>query len=87
MTVTELEALLRRNGVPDEYYVLDGGLGSGECYGIEASGGEWVLYYSERGTKNPLDRVPSEDAACRLMITHLNRSMERRFGRTIPLPA
>lgn len=86
MTVAELGALLRRNGVPEHYYVLDGGLGPGECYGIERAGCEWIVYYSERGAKNVLDRADSEDAACRLMIRHLNESMRHRFGRTIAAP-
>jgi hypothetical protein len=86
MTVQEMGALFRRNGVPDHYYVLDGGLGPGECYGIEKAGRDWVVYYSERGTKNVLDRVASEDAACRRMIGYISTSMQHRFGRPITVP-
>lgn len=86
MNVKELGALFQRNGVPDYYYVLDGSLGPGECYGLEKTEGDWSVYYSERGAKNPLNRVASEDAACRLMIGYINQSMEHRFGRSIALP-
>jgi hypothetical protein len=83
MTVDELGALFRRNSVPEDIYVLDGGLGAGECYGIEQADGGWVVYYSERGAKNVLRRVDSEDAACRLMIDSINKTMQHRSGRTI----
>jgi hypothetical protein len=79
-------ALFRRNGVPDHYYVLDGSLGPGECYGIERADGGWEVYYSERGRKNVLNQAPTEDAACRLMIGYINESMQHRFGRTIASP-
>jgi hypothetical protein len=86
MTVDQLGALFRRHGVPDYCYILDGGLGAGECYGIEKAGGDWLVYYSERGTKNVLDRVHSEDAACRLMIKYIDDAMRHQFGRGIAVP-
>jgi hypothetical protein len=86
MTVHEMSALFHRNGVPADYYVLDGSLGAGECYGIEKAHGGWVVYYSERGSKNVLDRVASEDAACRRMIDYISKSMQHRFGRPIAAP-
>jgi hypothetical protein len=87
VTVAELAALLRRHGVPEHYYCLDGGLGAGECYGLEPADGGWRVYYSERGHKNALDRVTSEDAACRALLGYVNASMQHRFGRTIAPPA
>ena len=86
MTVDDVGLLFRRNAVPSDYYVLDGGLGAGECYGIEPRDGEWVVYYSERGSKNELRRTPSEDAACRLIVEYVSESMMHRFGRPIALP-
>jgi hypothetical protein len=85
MTVGELAALFRRNGVPEFLYVLDGGLGPGECYGIEQADRDWVVYYSERGSKNALDRVSGEDAACRLMLKYIDAAMRHQFGRPIAL--
>jgi hypothetical protein len=86
MTRDELRALLRLHGVPERYYVLDGSLGAGECYGLARDRDGWVVYYSERGRRNVLDRVAAEDAACRLMLGYINESMRHRFGRAIPLP-
>ena len=35
MQLAEAVARLRNAGVPDWFYVTDGGLGTGECVGIE----------------------------------------------------
>ena len=86
MTAGDLAALFRRHGVPEHYYCLDGGLGAGECYGLEPADGAWLVYYSERGHKNALDRVASEDAACRRLIGYVDQSMRHRFGRGIAPP-
>jgi hypothetical protein len=86
MTAAELGALFRRNGVPEFFYVLDGSLGPGECYGIEKADRDWVVYYSERGRKNALDRVATEDTACRLMIKYIDDAMRHQFGRGIAVP-
>jgi hypothetical protein len=80
VTVAELTNLLRRAGVPDWFYVTDGGLGAGECIGIERTQSGWSVYYSERGRKSPLDACPDEDAACRAMLRHIDRMM-RQAGR------
>jgi hypothetical protein len=55
--------------------VVDGGLGSGECVGIEPATGGWSVYYSERGRKTPLETCPDEDAACRALLRHMDRMM------------
>ena len=83
MTVGELAALLRRHGVPDYLHALDGSLGPGECYGLERLDDSWAVYYSERGHKNVLDRVPSEDAACRRLLKYIDDVMRHQFGRSV----
>lgn len=75
MTVADLVSRLRRAGVPDWFYVTDGGLGAGECVGIEPHGQGWWVYYSERGAKRPLDICPDEDSACRAMLRQIARMM------------
>jgi hypothetical protein len=57
--------------------VTDGGLGAGECVGIEATSSGWSVYYSERGSKSPLDTFADEDAACRALIRHVDRMMRQ----------
>ena len=78
--------LFRRTACPTITTGGNGSLGPGECYGIEKASGDWTVYYSERGAKNVLNHAANEDAACRLMIGYINRSMQHRFGRTIAVP-
>lgn len=81
MTRAEAAATLRQRGVPDTLYVLDGGLGAGECYGIEPYGGGWRLYYSERGGKSALATFPSEDAACQGLLARIDGDASWQTGR------
>lgn len=80
MTLAEAVARIRSAGVPDSFYVTDGGLGTGECVGIEPVTGGWSVYYSERGRKSPLEQCADEDAACRALLRHMDRMM-RESGR------
>jgi hypothetical protein len=68
---------LRRAQVPDSFYVIDGGLGGGECVGIERSSAGWSVYYSERGRKSPLETCPDEDSACQAVLRHVERMMRQ----------
>jgi hypothetical protein len=77
MTLQEMRNLFRRAAVPDWFYVTDGGLGTGECVGIEPTSSGWSVYYSERGRKSPLDSCLDEDSACRAMIRHVDRMMRQ----------
>jgi hypothetical protein len=82
--VAELANRLRRAGVPDWFYVLDGGLGAGECVGIELHPEGWSVYYSEHGMKRPLDTCPDEASACRAMLRHVARMMRQAGLGDIP---
>lgn len=77
MTVADMRARLRRARVPDWFYVTDGGLGAGECVGIEHTPDGWHVYFSERGRKSLLDRCADEDGACRAMLRHVDRMMRQ----------
>jgi hypothetical protein len=80
MLLAEAVARLRSAGVPDWFYVTDGGLGAGECVGIEPVAGGWSIYYSERGRKSPLEMHRDEDSACRALLRQVDRMM-RESGR------
>jgi hypothetical protein len=84
VTVAELANRLRRAGVPDWFYVLDGGLGAGECVGIERRADDWWVYYSERGAKRPLETCADEDSACRAMLRNVARMMREAGMGDIP---
>jgi hypothetical protein len=80
MRLAEAVDRLRSAGVPDGFYVTDGGLGTGECVGVEPAPGGWSIYYSERGRKTPLETCADEDAASRALLRHMDRMM-RESGR------
>jgi hypothetical protein len=77
VTVPDLRTLLRRAKVPDWFYVTDGGLGAGECVGIEPVAGGWSVYYSERGCNSLPDTCPDEDSACRAVVRRVDRMMRQ----------
>jgi len=80
MTLAEAVSQIRSAAVPDWFYVTDGGLGGGECVGIEPAPQGWSIYYSERGRKSPLGSFPDEDSACRAFLAQIDRMM-REAGR------
>jgi hypothetical protein len=76
MRLAEAAARLRNVGVPDWFYVTDGGLGTGECVGIEPVAGGWSVYYSERSSKSPLETCADEDAACQALLRRVDGMMQ-----------
>ncbi len=84
MRLAEAVGRLRSAGVPEWFYVTDGGLGTGECVGIEPVSGGWSVYYSERGRKSPLERCADEDAACRALLWHVDRMMRESGRGSVP---
>ncbi|MBV8096342.1 MAG: hypothetical protein JO212_14980 [Acetobacteraceae bacterium] len=77
MTVDEMVALFRGHGVPDWYYVTGGGLGGGECVGIEQRADGWLVYYSERGRKSPLGMFQTEDEATGFMVQQIDHMLRQ----------
>ena len=85
MKLAETISLIRSAGVPDHFHVTDGGLGTGECVGIEpVVDGGWSIYYNERGRKSPLEIHPNEDAACHAFLRHMDRMMRENGKGGIP---
>jgi hypothetical protein len=84
MLLAEVVARFRNAGVPDWFYVVDGGLGTGECVGIEPTPAGWSVYYSERGSKSPLEICPDEDAACRSLLRRVDRMMRDSGRGSVP---
>ena len=86
MLLADAVARLRSAGVPDWFYVTDGGLGTGESVGIEPVAGGWSVYYSERGRKSPLETYPDEDSACLGLLRQVDRMMRESGRGEVPGP-
>ena len=82
MKLTEMLSLFENNGIPKSYYVV-GGLGLGECLGIERIDQKWHVYYSERGQKTTQAIFDSEDEACHFMIDAINERLKEDMGRSV----
>jgi hypothetical protein len=61
MKADDLIAYLARIGVPNHAFSIYED--RDEAYCVERVGGEWMIYYSERGVKNQLGWAKSEDQA------------------------
>lgn len=67
MTKQDLEDAFRKHGIRPDAYDLNGDIGS-ETYVLREEGGEWFVFYSERGQRRNLRSFPSETAACEHMF-------------------
>jgi hypothetical protein len=71
MTKTELQSLLIKEDVPENYYSLEGGMPD-EKLCLERTPSGWAVYYSERGLRTSLKYFTSEDQACRYFYTEIS---------------
>jgi hypothetical protein len=84
MTLDHVKAILVEEKVPQWAYSI-GGLGSGECVGINHDGsGWWEVYFSERGEKRNIRSFADEDEACALFLSELE-SLLAEYGKPIKL--
>ncbi len=73
MNLAELADALDRIGISREVLALGGHAEYAWC--VEpAEDGAWEVYWQERGNKNNLVRLPTEDAACLLLLGRLTYS-------------
>lgn len=85
-----MQALVRwfqEQGVPDYLYLIGGGLGYGECYGVEDTVAGWTVYYRERGTKSVISRHATEDEACKVLFDKVAKSFANVTGRALARPS
>ena len=71
MNIQELKNLLHEKNIPNELYNLDGIGRKDERYCIELIGKEWVVYFTERGTRTTEEKFNTEEAACKYLIEQL----------------
>jgi hypothetical protein len=82
VTVEEAIRLFEVNRVPDWRYTA-GGLGGGECEGIDYLNGKWVVYYSERGKRRRIEEFDSEAEAVEKWVNYVDRGLKDAEGRNL----
>lgn len=85
MTLHEAIELLKREGVSDEFYEVGGGLGSGEIWGIERVGGQWSVYFSERGMKDSVRMFDAEPEAVGYFLAKVKKRVKEFTGNDISI--
>lgn len=75
-TVAKLREMLEEKGVRPDSYCLSGGFPN-EALCIERKrGGEWWVYYSERGQRTSLQKFQSEQNACECLMSMILEDVE-----------
>jgi hypothetical protein len=73
LNLTELANALDQIGISRQVLALGGSAEYAWC--VEQAGdGAWEVYWMERGNKNNLVRLPTEDAACLVLLGRLTYS-------------
>ncbi|WP_026478302.1 hypothetical protein [Alkaliphilus transvaalensis] len=75
MNINDLKKILINNNIPKDAYSLDGGLPN-EAYCLNRNGGNWEVYYSERGQKSGLKLFRTENEACDYFYKSLVRMLK-----------
>jgi hypothetical protein len=73
VNLTELADAVARIGIPQQLVALGGSAEYAWCV-ERAEDGAWEVYWLERGNKNNLVRLPSEDTACLYLLGRLTYS-------------
>ena len=85
MNIAQARQFLKEENVPEWLYCF-GGLGGGECYGIEPSLIGWHVYFSERGSRRSVKEYESEEDAVKDFLTRIDRGLfwleKRHLSRT-----
>jgi len=85
MTKEELRQILIAEQFKEHYYDLDG-RGKDEALTLLFQGGEWCVFYSERGLQNDKVCYNSEDEACRRVLESLRCDPGAKKGYIAPVP-
>jgi hypothetical protein len=73
VNIAELADALDQIGISRQALALGGHAEYSWCV-EQTEDGAWEVYWQERGAKNSLVRLPSEDAACLLLLGRLTYS-------------
>ena len=72
MTKFDLQRELIKEGIRPDACSLEGGMPN-DAYCLDENGGEWSIYYSERGSRQGLKLFSSESAACAYFLDLLKK--------------
>jgi len=73
MDRSELAGVLASEGFAPDSYALHGS-DRNDTLNIEQQGSKFVVYYSERGTRNVLHEFPTESEACDYFLNLMHRA-------------
>jgi hypothetical protein len=73
LNLAELAEALHHIGISPQVLALGGHAEYSWCV-EQADDGAWEVYWQERGNKNNLVRLPTEDAACLILLGRLTHS-------------
>ncbi len=77
MNREQLREVLKAGGYRDNAYNLDGGL-LDDRLTIDQVGGQWIVYYSERGKRWDERVFPDEQSACNHLLDLLKSDRSAR---------
>jgi hypothetical protein len=79
MNRRELLETLRKEGIRDDAYNLDGGYAD-ETLTLSEANGRWCIYYCEHGTETGKKEFATETEACGYLLNELRRHSSARLN-------
>jgi hypothetical protein len=73
MDRSQLERVLASKGFAPDTFAMHGS-DRNDTLNIEQQGSKFIVYYSERGTRNVLHEFPSESEACAYFLELMDRA-------------
>src|SRR6266581_7552340 len=74
MNSDDLRTILTSDGIDPRWYHLGPGAPPDDTTVLESSGGQWVVYHWERGSRHDVRRHAEEDSACRDLLERMQRA-------------
>jgi hypothetical protein len=75
MTKNELQNLLIKERIPENYYSLEGGIPNDRMVLSKTKRG-WEVYYSERGSRSEIKEFISEKEACEYIYIQIKEMLK-----------
>ncbi|WP_155848435.1 hypothetical protein [Arthrobacter sp. 35W] len=72
----QLELILESEGFPADSYAMHGS-DRNDSFNIEQQGHRFLVFYTERGTRSPIEEFQSEAAACDFFLDLMRRNVRK----------